>query len=217
MKKAKQRFTEIYNNNYWGGVSSASGRGSDLDQTRTLVKELPVLFEELKICSILDIPSGDFNWMKEINLDKYQYIGADIVKEIVDNNTNLYEKENISFQQKDLIKDLLPQVDLILTRDCLVHFSYRDIFKALNNICDTNSRYLLTTTFTDKQNNRDIITGEWRPLNLQLKPFCLPDPIKIINEGCTEVSMSYTDKSLGLWKISDVLKSLKSVKYESKV
>jgi len=33
------------------------------------------LFEELEISSILDIPCGDFNWMKEINLDKYKYIG----------------------------------------------------------------------------------------------------------------------------------------------
>ena len=206
----EKRFEYIYKNNSWRGVASVSGRGSDLDQTKTLIKELPSLFEDLNISSILDIPCGDFNWMKKINLNKYQYIGADIVKEIIDNNKKLYEKENVSFQHIDLIEDALPRVDLILVRDCLVHFSYNDIFKALNNICHSGSKYLLTTTFTNQQSNGNIITGEWHTLNLQLKPFYLPKPIKIVNEKCTEGKMLYTDKSLGLWKISDIANILKS-------
>ena len=209
-KTVEKRFESIYKNNSWGGTTSVSGRGSDLDQTKTLIKELPSLFEDLNISSILDIPCGDFNWIKKINLNKYQYIGADIVKEIIDNNKKLYEKENVSFQKINLIEDPLPQADLILVRDCLVHFSYNNIFKALNNICRSGSKYLLTTTFTNRQSNENIITGEWRTLNLQLKPFYLPKPIKIVNERCTEGNMLYTDKSLGLWKISDIANILKS-------
>ena len=68
------------------------------------------------------------------------------------------------------------------------------------------SQYLLTTSFTDRQDNKDIITGEWRPLNLQIAPFSLPKPIRIINEKCTQKKSSYADKSLGLWKISDIAK-----------
>ena len=147
--------------------------------------------------------------MKKINLNNIQYIGADIVKEIINNNKKIYEKDNISFQHLNIIKDQLPKVDLLLVRDCLVHFSYDDIFEALNNICDSGSKYLLATTFTNRQNNQNIITGEWRPLNLQLKPFYLTKPIRLINEKCTEDNMSYTDKSLGLWKISDIATCLK--------
>lgn len=209
-KTVEERFRCIYKNNSWGGITSVSGRGSDLDQTKTLIKELPILFEDLNIFSILDIPCGDFNWIKKINLNKYQYIGADIVKEIIDNNKKLYEKENVSFKNINLIEDALPQVDLILVRDCLVHFSYNDIFKALNNICRSGSKYLLTTTFTNRQSNENIITGKWRTLNLQLKPFYLSKPIKILNERCTEGNMLYADKSLGLWKISDIDNILKS-------
>lgn len=206
----KQRFEDIYKNHSWKGITSVSGRGSDLDQTENIIKELPILFEDLDIISILDIPCGDFNWMKKINLNKYKYIGADIVKEITINNKKLYEKENISFQYMNLIEDALPEVDLIFTRDCLVHLSQDDIFKALNNICRSKSKYLLTTTYTDKHHNQDIMTGEWRMLNLELCPFYLPKPIKIINEKCTERGASYADKSLGLWKISDIANSLKS-------
>ena len=168
------------------------------------------------ISTVLDIPCGDFNWMRNIDLSGIKYIGADIVKEIVKNNKNQYEKNNVSFRHMNLIEDTLPQVDLILIRDCLVHMSYDDIFKLLNNVCNSMSQYLLTTSFTDRQDNKDIITGEWRPLNLQIAPFSLPKPIRIINEKCTQGKSSYTDKSLGLWKISDIAKILKNIESAKK-
>lgn len=198
-------FENIFKNNSWRGRNSVSGRGSDLDQAEHIIKEIPVLLKEMGISTILDIPCGDFNWMQKIDLGGIKYIGADIVKEIIENNKNKYEKDNVSFQCLDLHEDTLPQVDLILIRDCLVHLSYEDIFKSLNNVCNSMSTYLLTTTFTNRQNNKDIITGEWRPLNLQIAPFSFPEPIRIINEGCTQGKLSYTDKSLGLWIISNMI------------
>lgn len=53
-------FTKIYKENYWSGKSSVSGQGSDLEQTQTIVKELPILLNDLKISTMLDIPCGDF-------------------------------------------------------------------------------------------------------------------------------------------------------------
>lgn len=205
-----QRFKNIFKNNSWGGRNSVSGRGSDLDQTEHIIREIPALFKDMDISTLLDIPCGDFNWMRNIDLSGIKYIGADIVKEIIKNNKNQYEKNNVSFRHMNLIEDTLPQVDLILIRDGLVHMSYGDIFKSLNNVCNSISQYLLTTSFTDRQDNKDIITGEWRPLNLQIAPFLLPKPIRIINEKCTQGKLSYTDKSLGLWKISDIAKILKN-------
>ena len=212
----EQRFENIFKNNSWGGHNSVSGRGSDLDQTEHIIREIPALFKDMGISTVLDIPCGDFNWMRNIDLSGIKYIGADIVKEIVKNNKNQYEKNNVSFRHMNLIEDTLPQVDLILIRDCLVHMSYDDIFKLLNNVCNSMSQYLLTTSFTDRQDNKDIITGEWRPLNLQIAPFSLPKPIRIINEKCTQGKSSYTDKSLGLWKISDIAKILKNIESAKK-
>ena len=202
----EQRFGNIFKDNSWGGHDSVSGRGSDLDQTKHIIKEIPALFKDMGISTVLDVPCGDFNWMQHVDLSGIKYIGADIVEEIIKNNKNKYEKDNISFRHMNLIEDTLPQVDLILTRDCLVHMSYGDIFKSLHNVCNSMSQYLLTTLFTDRQDNEDIITGEWRPLNLQIAPFSLPKPIRIINEKCTQKKSSYADKSLGLWKISDIAK-----------
>jgi hypothetical protein len=60
--------------------------------------------------------------------------------------------------------------------------------------------YLLTTTFPRGEANEDIVTGDWRVLDLERAPFHLPAPLRILNEGCTEGSGVFADKSLGLWR-----------------
>ena len=66
------------------------------------------------------------------------------------------------------------------------------------------SKYLLTTTFTNRQLNEDITTGSWRTLNLQINPFRFPEPKIIINENCSEQDYKYIDKSLALYLIEDI-------------
>ena len=106
--------------------------------------------------------------------------------------------------EMDITTDGLPQADLVLCRDCLVHFSYEQIFRALKNFKDSRSEYLLMTTFAGRQSNSDIVTGDWRPLNFRISPFNLPEPFKVINEKCTEEGGRYADKSLALWRLADV-------------
>lgn len=207
-KDTEQVFTDIYKHNAWGGKDSVSGPGSNFHQTRIISKELPALFRDYRISSILDMPCGDFHWMKNVDLTGMDYTGADIVNELIEKNSELYQRDDVRFQTLNLIRDELPKVDLVFCRDCLVHLSLEDILCALKNLCNSQSEYILTTTFTKRTENHDIATGQWRALNLELSPFMLPRPLKVINEGCTEGNGNYKDKSLGLWRIADVRKSL---------
>ena len=111
----------------------------------------------------------------------------------------------------NLINDRLPKVDLIFCRDCLVHFSFADIILALENVCNSQSNYLLTTTFVDRKDNYDISTGGWHAVNFELSPFNFPKPILTIMEGCTEGGSIFKDKSLGLWEIADIQECLMSL------
>ena len=133
-KSTEDVFTGIYRDNAWGGIDSASGPGSDPSQTRILISELQALLEDLNISTMLDIPSRDFQWMKNVDLSSVEYIGADIVNELIQINDRKYSKKGMNFQQLNLIKDKLPRVDLVFCRDCLVHLSFSDTFLALNNI-----------------------------------------------------------------------------------
>jgi hypothetical protein len=208
-KSTEEIFTEIYRNNIWSGKESVSGSGSNITQAQIIIQELPKIFREYDVSTILDIPCGDFHWMKNIDLKGISYTGADIVQELIQNNRDKYAGESIRFRTLNLIKDDLPEVDLVFCRDCLVHFSFSDIFFALDNICNSQAKYLLTTTFTERNDNHDSLTGRhWRPINLEIAPFNLPKPLKILHEGCTEKDGAYEDKAIGMWRISDIKENL---------
>lgn len=201
-------FTKIYNYNRESLAGSPSGPGSDLEHTQVIRNLLPSLFRELELSSVLDIPCGDFNWMRYVDLAGMEYVGADIVAELVESNRANYATENITFEHLNLIQDDLPAVDLIFCRDCLVHFSFDDIFKALHNIIRSGADYLLTTHFTERSENHDIPTGSWRTLNLEISPFSLPQPLRILNEDYTGNEGRFRDKSLALWKLQEIQEGL---------
>jgi SAM-dependent methyltransferase len=207
MKSSEQVFTDIYRHNKWFGTDSVSGVGSDVVQTSVIVEEIPRLLKEFSIETLLDVPCGDFFWMSRIELGTVHYVGGDIVQELVERNLREHARPGVDFRRIDLTSDDLPEADLVLVRDCLVHLSYEDIDRALRNICKSRARYLLTTTFPGRTNH-DIPTGRWRPLDLQSPPFGLPAPERLINEGCTEAGAQFRDKSLALWQIDDLAASL---------
>jgi hypothetical protein len=178
----------------------SSGVGSDLEATRAVSAALPGVIDSLSIRSMLDIPCGDFVWMRHVDIGAATYIGADIIRELILSHQRLHATNTRRFIVLDIVADDLPQVDLIMCRDCLVHFSYRLIRNAVRNIWLSQSTYLFTTTFPEHSNS-DIVTGNWRPLNLCRPPFNFPPPIQLVNEGHPP---PYGDKSLGLWQISEL-------------
>jgi hypothetical protein len=194
-------FVEHYQENSWGCSESVSGEGSTLDQTVAIRVALPQVIKDFQIQTMLDIPCGDFNWMKLLDLPVH-YIGADVVENIVVENQKRFGNHSRSFTKLDLTGDTLPKVDLIFCRDCLFHFSYNHIFSALSHIKRSCSRYLLTTTNTQLHQNKNIVTGEFRRLNLQISPFSLPAPLLIIDEKCPNPDKP--DKCMGLWRICDL-------------
>ena len=200
-KHPAQVFDMIYRENKWGDSSTRSGPGSNFAQTEVIRGVLPQLIVELNCKSLLDVPCGDFYWMNMIKMD-LEYIGGDIVVELIETNQKIYGNENRRFILLDITQDRLPKSDLILCRDCLVHLSNSHIFRALANIKVSGSTYFLATTFVDRNRNDDIPTGSWRPINLQLSPFNFPTPMRLINEKSPQ--QDALGKSLGLWKISDI-------------
>lgn len=199
----EQVFTEIYRKNAWRSAESVSGLGSALEQTVVIRRELPALVREFGWRSMLDLPCGDFHWLSRVQLD-LDYLGADVVEELVLHNQARHGRDGRRFVKLDLLADALPAADLVLCRDCLVHFSHADVRRALANLRASGSRFLLTTTHVHAQGNRDIPTGAFWPLDLQAPPFLLPRPIRLIDEHCTHRG-SLGEKCLGLWRMADVV------------
>lgn len=210
----KDIFRKIYRHNYWGSSESVSGEGSTEALTVNLRLELPRLFKEFAIRSVYDAPCGDYNWMRLLmSTEKIEYYGADIVPELIHENNNKYKSENIQFNVADVTIDLFPKADLWICRDCLFHLSYADIYSALDNFVKSDIPLILTSTHINLTNfdNRNILTGGFRLIDLFKAPFCFPDaPLYRI----TDWIPPHAEREMCLWtreQVAEVLPRMRQI------
>lgn len=213
----RQRFFEsVYRDNLWDSGESRSGQGSELAYTASLRAELPVLLKQLAVGSMLDLPCGDFNWMEHVDLAGIEYVGADIVPEIVSANQARFGNAQRRFIRADVVEDTLPEVDLIFCRDCLIHFSYELIGRAVNAMLASKARYLFLThdntliryepnggKNVDLESLENGVNYMYRPINFTLPPFSFPQPVHMINEGLWD---GY--KTMALWRTDDLRQAM---------
>jgi hypothetical protein len=202
---AKDVFTQIHDKNIWGYEESVSGAGSTLRYTETIRQTLPGLLKELGVESMLDLPCGDFNWMRQVELPVSRYIGGDIVEGLIAKNQAQYGRggeRSREFRVLDLSKDDLPAVDVLFCRDCLMHLNEDLVFACLRNMARSPVKYVLTTTYAGGAGvrNRVIRTGDWFPINLCAEPYGLPEPMRKLEDWMPP----FDRRVLGLWKVGDL-------------
>jgi SAM-dependent methyltransferase len=206
------RFTRMYETNLWDDTESRSGSGSSLASTARVRAELPELLRQLGVRRLLDVPCGDFHWMAHVDLAAAgvtDYLGGDVVAALVAANRARYAASGRDFVTVDLTTGPLPAVagapaDAVLCRDCLVHLSFANIARVLGVVWASGARYLITTTFREREVNTDVVDGDWRPLNLERAPFDFPPPAALLLEGCEEEGGAYADKALATWAVTDL-------------
>jgi SAM-dependent methyltransferase len=198
----KQRFQRIHDTNLWGAEASVSGLGSEIDATAELRAELPALLRRLEVTSLLDAPCGDGGWIVRADLG-VRLTGVDIVPDLIAALRERAARGEIAgdYVIADITADPLPRCDAVLCRDCLVHFCFANIERAVENFRRSGARWLITTTFPDWQENRDCEDGDWRALNFERAPFSWGAPTELLNENCTEAGGGWRDKSLGVWRL----------------
>lgn len=196
----EKRFTNIYKKQFWSNnKESQSGSGSTLEATEGIIDKLPEIVNKLNGKVFLDVGCGDYNWMKEIKLD-CDYIGIDIVKDVVQKNKELYGNNTVSFRHLNPIESPLPRdIDIILCREVLFHLSYQDIEKILIHIKESDADWLITTSNTDVKINKDIRSGDFRNINLEKEPFNFPPPEDYILDD--KISAG---RVLGVWNIKHI-------------
>lgn len=192
------RFNEIYRGNHWRNAESTSGFGSSIEATVGARTAIAQTIERYAIGSILDIPCGDFNWMRLVEFGG-TYRGADVVPDLVRRNQDLYGGDLRTFTVMDVTRDALPTSDLVLCRDCLNHLSLNEVQAALSNILDSGSQYAALTHFPECATNRDQESSfVYRPLNVVRRPFNWPAPIDIWEDQGDQ------GKHLAVWFLEDV-------------
>ncbi len=204
----QEKFSYIYKSKYWRGAEggSLSGGGSNEQSTSILINELISFIKTNNIKSILDIPCGDWKWMSTVNLGNINYIGCDIVPDLIEANNNKYKNKSVNFFVKSLIDDELPDSDFIIIRDLLVHLDDEDIIKCLKNIKKYNYKFIGITNYPGLEVNKRRILGDyfrlgdkWRPMNLSKEPYNLPNPTYNLSD-INNLSTIDKKKYISVWK-----------------
>lgn len=217
----REIFSKIYDTYGFGSEESRSGIGSTLEQTEHTRTEIKAIVKNLNIKSVVDIPCGDFNWMKDIVYRFESYVGGDIVPQCIETNQRKYGNETIKFINFDLLTDPIPEADLLIVRDVIGHFPIDDAYKIAKNIVSSKCKYLLSTTWYNtngKEYYKQHINkgaeahGRFFPVCLMAKPFNFPEPIDYIIE---DVMVDDYDKGnrkvLALWDIETIRDHLKNM------
>ena len=188
-----------------------------MENTKNIREELPKIFKKYKIKRLIDASCGDFNWMKSIvdNLDVYK--GVDVVKDLVDSNNYKYLSKKVSFDCCDIVESFDyngKKFDMILCRDALVHLTFDNVKKVLENFKKSGIKYLLMTHMCDCPTNIEFLENIenskidiWHPINFTINPFNMDKPIDVIMDNAESYDLPMinyigTDKSLSLWKIN---------------
>lgn len=182
-------------------TESLSGPGSSSNETSRVRELLPELCKELNIRTFLDVPCSDFAWMRHVALDRVNYTGGDIVAPLIAQNQERFGNDHRRFVHCDLIAGPLPRADLVMCRDCLFHLSLDDAQSAIRSIVVSGSTYLLATMHPGTEGNLPMLTGGYRPLDLELYPFKFLKPSKLVFERA-DARFADTNKALGLWEIA---------------
>lgn len=194
---AKKRFEKIYQTNYWASGQSYSGEGSTLDATTKVREALAGFIAEHGIRSMLDIPCGDFHWMKHVALPE-RYTGADLVESLIARNRAAHASPERIFEVLDFRNDPLPQCDLVFSRDCLNHLSLGDIDAVIANLKKSGARFFGVTQFPAVPANANQETGfTYRELDFCKPPFAWPPPLAAYPED-------KEGKMIAFWRVDDI-------------
>ena len=201
-------FKKIYEMNSWGSKENRSGKGSEYNATRNIVQGLIDFIALNRIQRIVDVPCGQFGYMKEV-IDKTEhiisYFGIDIVEQLIAENNSRFGSSMTHFMFGDITSpnfpfELNPQNgSMIVCRDLLIHLPLIDAQFVVSRLLNSGAKYVAITQQDYHGGiNQDIPHGSYAPRNLRAAPFNLPAPMINIQE--THVQ-GYPKKYLSIYEL----------------
>lgn len=171
-------FTSIYQNALWGTNKEnkgSSGSGSTAENTLIYRDYLKEFMKTNQIKSVVDIGCGDWEFSQLVDWTAINYIGYDIVKSVIENNSRIYSKPTIQFIHENFLDVDLPKADLLICKDVFQHLSNEEIIAFLPQL--KKFKHCLITNDVNPNNNssdnHNIPIGGYRPLDLTIPPFNL--------------------------------------------
>jgi len=150
------QFEEIYQHGGWDG--KGSGPGSTELFTRKFRHVFQKLLTDLKIGSVLDIGSGDWQWQRFMDWSRVKYTGIEISETAYTQSLpwmrDFFSESHVPKNSTMLNKDafqipIWPEADLLLAKDIVHHLS-RFKVRQLIERAKLYDRVLWVVDLTDK-------------------------------------------------------------------
>lgn len=179
----RKAFNTIYKYNLW---LWGSGIGSIPMFNKPYLEFINAFLAEHKdIQSIVDIGCGDWQIGRHMNIEDRRYIGCDVSDIVIEKNKKKFGCENITFMQLDAVTETLPDGDLVILKDVIQHLPTEGAQKILEKL--DSYKYVVTQNdiYEAQRGNRDIKSGQFRPLDVTKEPFNKTDYklVKVYTEG----------------------------------
>ena len=164
----RDAFRRIYSEREWG---QGSGPGSSPANTIEYRAFIQRFIEANAVRTVTDLGCGDWQFSRFIDWSQVDYLGLDIVPEVVAQNRERFALPHIRFDVLEAI-DELPGGDLLLAKEVLQHLPNETIAAYLTAIRQ-RYRFALMTNAIEPASlvNQQIAPGGFRPIRLQNPPF----------------------------------------------
>ncbi len=123
----RESFSKIYQRNEWG---YGSGVGSLASNNTSYMEFVQTFIKSHSIKSIVDFGCGDWQFSRLMNWSGADYIGLDLVPDLIETNRKNFVRSGVSFEVFKSLDDV-PNADLLLCKDVFQHLSNDTIAKYL--------------------------------------------------------------------------------------
>ena len=168
---AKEIFREIYSKKLWGYSSKEFFSGFGSEEKAVVQPYVQKITDFLKAYTksnpakprIVDLGCGDFEIGKHFVEYACEYIGVDVVPELIEYLNKTKAKGSLRFLCLDMAVDQLPDGDIAFLRQVLQHLSNEQILKILPKL--RKYKIVFITEHYPKQNpwikyNKNMVTGQ---------------------------------------------------------
>ena len=156
---------QVYDLNLWGANEMKFYSGEGSHHSKYVEPYITVVSSFLSSFSIppvvCDLGCGDFNIGRQLVKYSSNYIGVDIVNDLILFNKKIFNQKQLEFKCLDLAKDSIPAGDCAIIRQVFQHLSNGEVQQILKKLYQF--KFVIITEHIPKHNfipNIDIISGQ---------------------------------------------------------
>ena len=166
-------FSDVYERDLWNGGSGPGSAPENSEVYRRFLQEFLDGFDYP--VKVVDLGCGDWRIGELMDWLGVDYVGVDVVPEVVEANRRRDTPDNVSFVCLDALVDDLPEGDVLVVKDVLQHWPNADVLRLLDAAEERFTFTVVTNDVSSKSHpakvNSDIALGDWRPIDIERAPF----------------------------------------------